>query len=221
MPEEITDTVDETVDAPIEEQPLAEAEDVGALKRAYERTKEESRQAREELRRIREDESARADLLKEWGYELDDASSDEDDDDYEDDESPAEIRDPRVDGLLKDIERKEIRADLDRINSESGWDFDDHDRTVIEAWARQAAAEQKKGFSRGHLEKAHQQYVERLEGYANRGVERAASKPTKPAPPHVPAGGKAATETKNILDMSPDQHRAWAREQYKARMQGG
>ena len=79
-PTEEVETTTEEVDTP-----TAETDDVGPLKRAYERTKEELREAREQEKRLREDEEFRAQWLKDtFGYEIaDDAPEEEADDDLE------------------------------------------------------------------------------------------------------------------------------------------
>ena len=163
MSDDPTETVEETVEEPAPAQePVAEdpGEDVGALKRAYQRVKDERQQAKEELRRIREDEDARAALLKEWGYEVADDEADTSEEDlFEDDDPTAplkkdldEIKEWRAQ-QEQERERAAITADIVAINEGSDWELDDHDRAVIEAWARSSASG--KQFTRANLEQSH------------------------------------------------------------------
>lgn len=177
--------------------------------------RESEKELKEELRRIREDETARTELLQEWGYELaddDEDSSEEGDNDIEfEDQAPdGEVRDPRVDALLAEREQQRIRTDIDRFNEGSDWELDDDDREQIELRAR---LKHPKGFGPKELEQAHKWYVERLDAKAQVALERA--KKPKPKPPHVPAGGKPATEIPDLDDRN--ERRRWMQEQLQQR----
>ena len=200
MTEDPTPTEEVETTAP-EAEPTDDTEDLGALKRAYERVKTERQEARDELRRIREDEETRAELLKEWGYEVaeDKPEEEAEDDDIEFDDPIAPVK-SKLDELTKwqqerEAERmaEQIRNDLTSINEGSDWELDDFDRQQIV----NTAARDPKGFDRGALERAHQAYLARLEKAAERGVERAK---TPPKPPHVTQAGKAGVKTPNLDD---------------------
>lgn len=185
--------------------------------------REAEKELKERLRRIEEDEETRAELLRKWGYEVtdDEDVSGEEDFEFEDDDqlAPVTAKLGELEQWKADQETKEmaaqIREDLTGIHGESEWDLDDEDRQDIVS----RAARDPKGFNRDALERAHKYYIDRWERAATQGVERA--KKPRPKPSHVTAAGKAATDTKNIVDMTPDEHRAWARERFKERAQGG
>jgi hypothetical protein len=213
----------EETEVPATEQEVADAtpdtNDVGALMRALEREREERRQAKEELRRIREDETARAELLKEWGYEVEEEVPDEEL--FEDDDPVAPLNEKltRLEQWQQQQEAKEaaaaIRQDLDSFSEGSDWDLDDDDRQAI---VERASRQNPKGFGPDELKKAHEWFTARLDRAAEVAVERA--KKPKPKAPHVTAAGKPATGTKPIEDMTPEEHRAWARERYQQMNQG-
>jgi hypothetical protein len=101
------ETVEETVDTPVEETPDNEAvdeQDVGALRRALEREREERRTAKEELRLLREDDEHLGRWLKERGFEIQD---DEDLDDDLDDE-------PNQPGEPTELEKRLAAIEADR-----------------------------------------------------------------------------------------------------------
>jgi DNA repair exonuclease SbcCD ATPase subunit len=221
--DDLTADVDETTDAPAIEQEVADApeteQDLGALKRALEHEREERRQAKEELRRIREDETTRAELLKEWGYEVEEEVPDEEL--FEDDDPVAPLNEKltRLEQWQQQQEAKEaaaaIRQDLDSFSEGSDWDLDDDDRQAI---VERASRQNPNGFGPDELRKAHDWFIARLDRAAEAAVERAKTPKTKA--PHVTAAGKPATGTKPIEDMTPDEHRAWARERYQQMNQG-
>lgn len=94
MSEDQTTVEESTATDPVETE--GEDNDVSRLTRALEHEREERRQAKEELRLLREDEDAQRRFLAELGYEIDDTdtANDEDEDafDVEDDTN----EDPRV-----------------------------------------------------------------------------------------------------------------------------
>jgi DNA repair exonuclease SbcCD ATPase subunit len=214
--------VPETPETPATEQEVAAAtethEDLGALKRALEHEREERRQAKEELRRIREDETARAELLKEWGYEVEDDVP-EDEELFEDPVAPLTSKLSELEKWKQQQEAKEavaaIRRDLDSFNEGSDWDLDDDDRQAI---VERASRQHPDGFGPDELKKAHEWFIKRLDRAAEAAVERA--KKPKAKAPHVTAAGKPATGTKPITEMTPSEHREWARRRFSELGQG-
>lgn len=200
MSDDLNLPVDETPEVPADVQEVADAnpEDVGALRRALEREREERRQAKEELRRIREDETARTELLKEWGYEVEDDAPE--DDLFEDDDPVAPLKSD-LDELKQWRAQQEaektaaqIRKDLSDIHGENEWALGEDARE----WIVYQASRDPKGFDRGALERAHKQLIDQWEGIAAQGVERA--KKPKPKASHVTAAGEPATEVRDLDD---------------------
>lgn len=200
MTDDLETPVDETADTstpdevdPSSETSTEEPQDVGALRRALDREREERRTAKEELRRIREDEDARSELLAEWGYEVADDTPDTDDD-YEDAEEQ-EFRDPRVDQLLADQAAQRFEKDLTRFAG---------DRELSE-FGREWIAQ--RTFNSGNNEKALKKAVEAWSEYEDGLVARGREsyRQTKKAPGVASKSGKAATQTPNWHDMSRDE----------------
>jgi hypothetical protein len=176
-----------------------------------------------EFERIKSDEDARAEFLKELGYEFaeDDEPDTPDEELFDDDDPVAPLNEKltQLEQWKQQQEAKEaaaaIRSDLDTFNEGSDWELDDDDRQAIVARANR---QNPNGFGPDELRKAHDWFIARLDRAAEAAVERA--KTPKPKAPHVTAAGKPATGTKPIEDMTPEEHRAWARERYQQMNQG-
>jgi hypothetical protein len=179
------------------------------------------KQARE-FERIKTDEEARAAFIKELGYEFadDDEPDVPEEELFEDDDpvAPLNKKLTELEQWKQQQEAKEtanqIRQDLDAIHGDSDWELDDKARR----WIVHEASQDPKGFDRAALERAHKDLIDQWEQIAARGVERA--KKPKPKAPHITAAGKPATGTKSITDMTPEEHRQWARERYGQLQQG-
>lgn len=157
-----------------------------------------------EFERIQSDEEARTAWLKSQGYEFaeSDEASDSDELEFEDDDAPQqEFRDPRVDALLEERAREQIKTDLDRFNADSGWELDDDDRRRIEVDARLLGGD--KGFGPAELEKAHKAYIERLD----RAAEARQPKPKTPVPT-PPSSGRAGEQQFDRKGATSQQRRA-------------
>jgi hypothetical protein len=195
----------EETEVPATEQEVADAtpdtNDVGALMRALEREREERRQAKEELRRIREDETARTELLKEWGYEV--AEDEVPDEELFDDEDPVAPVRSEVEDLKQwraEVQREKIveafDKQVDKLAEGSEWELEHDDRQ----WIWDHASRTKNGLSVESIQEAHKALIARYERIAESAVERA--KKPRPKAPHVTPGGEPATEVRNLDDHS-------------------
>lgn len=211
--EEVEATADEQVESSSDT--TAEEQDVGALKRALEREREERRSAKEELRRIREDEDARRELLAEWGFEIadDEAEPESEYDDFEEDES--EIP-------LTKREFQEYQEQQSRLSMWSQWeshvtDLAKENGVTLSERDRHWLASQSQGqkqFPKGPdaTEKAFKELLSEKEAERQAAIEY--YKESKKAP-HVSQVGKSATK---VPDLDDDEQRVqWMAEQYAAR----
>jgi hypothetical protein len=207
----------EETEVPAIEQEVADAtpdtEDVGALKRALDREREERRQAKEELRRIREDETARAELLKEWGYEVEDEVPDEELFADDDPVAPLKSELEEIKQWKQEQQQQQVieafDKQVDKLAEGSEWELEHDDRQ----WIWDHASRTKNGLSVESIQEAHKALIARYERIAESAVERA--KKPKPKAPHVTPGGEPAQEVRS-LDSHSDrvQHML-------ERMQGG
>jgi hypothetical protein len=207
----------EETEVPAIEQEVADAtpdtEDVGALKRALDREREERRQAKEELRRIREDETARAELLKEWGYEVEDEVPDEELFADDDPVAPLKSELEEIKQWKQEQQQQQVieafDKQVDKLEEGSEWELEHDDRQ----WIWDHASRTKNGLSVESIQEAHKALIARYERIAESAVERA--KKPKPKAPHVTPGGEPAQEVRS-LDSHSDrvQHML-------ERMQGG
>jgi hypothetical protein len=196
--DEPADLEDEVVDSTLEEEPQdTPADDVGALKRALEREREERKQAKEELRRLREDEDHRRQWLGELGYEItsDDDVDPEDDPDFADDVPDVDhsVLEKRLAAI--EAERAQERYERDLSRAVGDRDLSEQGRDYIQFQTM------KGGNNPDALKKAVKAWFEFEDGLRSDGV--AALRKSKKAP-HVPGSGKAATQTPNWKDMSED-----------------
>lgn len=204
MSDDLELDVNETSETPAIEQEVAAAaettEDLGALKRALEHEREERRQAKEELRRIREDEDYRTNFFKELGYEFAEDEGDEEtsveDDLFEDPIAP--IRN-EIEPIKKWVEQEQHRQvvaafdkAVDELSDGSDWELEQNDRE----WIWQRASQAEKGLSRESVKSAHDELIARYERIAESAVERA--KKPKPKASSVTPAGKAATEARDL-----------------------
>lgn len=195
MSDDPTDLEEEVDDSPLEEEPQdTPTDDVGALKRALERERDERKQAKEELRRLREDETHRRQWLSDLGYTIDDVDP-EDDPDFED-----EVPDVDQSALEKrlaaiEAERAQERYERDLHRAVGDRDLSEQGRDYIQFQTM------KGGNNPDALKKAVKAWFEFEDGLRSDGV--AALRKSKKAP-HVPGSGKAATKTPNWKDMSED-----------------
>jgi hypothetical protein len=173
-----------------------------------------------EYERLKSDPDAQKEFLSTLGYEV------EDDDDMFD-EQPQE--NPEVAALKKQLEdlatwrdreeasRREsaFNADLDRLAEKAEVELDADDREWI---AYRASKNGPENFTPEAVEAAFQALYERDIARAQTYGKRL--KASKKAPVVAPAG-QPATETKSITEMDPEAHRAYARELWQRRTQGG
>jgi hypothetical protein len=194
----------EETEVPAIEQEVADAtpdtEDVGALKRALDREREERRQAKEELRRIREDETARAELLKEWGYEVEDEVPDEELFADDDPVAPLKSELEEIKQWKQEQQQQQVieafDKQVDKLEEGSEWELEHDDRQ----WIWDHASRTKNGLSVESIQEAHKALIARYERIAESAVERA--KKPRPKAPHVTPGGEPATEVRNLDDHS-------------------
>lgn len=183
------ETPDEVVDAPEEEQlDTPEPEDLGALKRAYEREKERRRKESS----IWDDEDALHERLRDKFPHWFEETVDEDDDvDDVEDEAPAQ--DPRVAWLHERETQRAINEDLNEAIGEREVEREDRE------WIIARARTNPKGFNKKSIEAAAKEwftYEDRVSQRAIEGLKQ--SKKTR----HVPSSGRAATEVKDFSTMS-------------------
>lgn len=193
---------EEVEDTPVtEDVPDTPTDDVGALKRALEREREERKTAKEELRRLREDEDHRLKWLGELGYEVgaDDVPP-EDDPDFVDDEPDVDssVLEKRLAAI--EAERAAERYERDLTKSVGDRDLSDQGRDWIQFQTM------KGGNNPDALKTAVKSWFEFEDGLRGDGV--AALRKAKKAP-HVPSGGRAATEVKDFSQMTRDEIDQW------------
>lgn len=168
------------------------------------------KELKEELRQIREDREAFLKFTEQHHRDLladeeDEAAGSEEDVEFEDDDQIAPVRKDLDEIKAWQQEREaervaaQIRTDLTAINEGSDWELDQFDHEQIVA----AASRDPKGFDKAALERAHKSYIDRLNKAGEVYVERA--KKPKPKPSHVPNGGKAATGTTPVSEMTTAQ----------------
>lgn len=211
-------TVDETV-APADEQGPDGENDVTRLTRALEHEREERRQAKEELRLLREDEDTRRKFLTDLGYQIEDEDDGEEEaeDAYGDDEAE---EDPRVSKLeQRQVAFEQWQAeqqmeqglqafnkDLDGFASEAEVSLSAYERDQI---LRETLAT---GSDPKAAKVAFEKHVAYREDLGKQFLEAR----KRPRVPHVPTGGAAATGGKNPEDMTRQERETYMLERLRS-----
>jgi hypothetical protein len=188
-------TTDEVVETPDVQEPSdttpTDENDVASLKRALEHERAERREAKEFVRRIREEEDARTEFLKELGYEVESDVEEADDDEPEDE--------PDV-----YLTREEYEAEKqERLERESQKQFETDlrgfvgDRELDERGAAWILSKTYKGPE--DLEAGVNAWFDWLDSV------RGETPKKKQRAPHVVTGGQPVTGTPDYSDMTRDQ----------------
>jgi hypothetical protein len=185
---------EEAVSTPEEETPDSgnvDEQDVGALRRALEREREERRSAKEELRLLREDDEHLGRWLKDRGFEI----QDEPDDDFDDDEPDWPEQPSELEKRLAAIEAERALERFDRdLNKEIG-------ERDLSAQGRDWVTFQtvNGGNNPQALQKAVKAWFEFEDSLRSQGVNQLRqSKKT----PRAPTSGKPATEVPDLDDRN-------------------
>lgn len=214
MSEETAVTTEQVDESVRDGSPDDDGTSVDRLTRALEHEREERRQAKEELRMLREDDDAFAEFIRARGFELDE---NEDDGEYEDDEddedlSPYEQRLASLEEQNQELRqtvmsgterrfREDFDAHVDRLAVEAELTLDEDDKIVL--WAKSAAKNKGTPSTQG-TEDAFKAFVEREE---KRFEARMESYRKSKKAPRVPASGKTATEAPPDLDKREERVR--------------
>lgn len=215
-------TVETTAPAPGQE--TDGENDVTRLTRALEHEREERRQAKEELRLLREDEEAQRKFLAELGYEIDDQQPNEGEDDdegYEDEESQTDPRLDRFEQFMTEQQQAQQQQALTQQwagwaefvsneAKEAGVELAPHEIKALSVDCRDndgfpVAPEKARKVLKSYLDEARAPWIEAL----------TASKP-KPRVPHTPAGGQPPGEGKDPADMTRSERQQYMLDRLRA-----